>query len=463
MKLKLLCGCVAWIASTTSPGLAQVLRLEDVLESARRHYPPLLAALAEQGLAGGELLTALGKFDLTLLARLETDQLGFYKNERASAGFQQSLQSWGMGLYGGWRLGEGSFAPYDGKLDTRSSGEWSGGLKLPLLRDRAIDEKRAGLRRAEIGRRLASLSIEQQQLIVVQMATRRYWDWVAAGNRSSLADALLNIALLREHFLRESVEAGQIAAIEVTENARAILQRRSLLVEADRGLQEAAINLSLFFRDSAGNPVIPRKEQVPDGAPEPAPIEAPRMLQDIEKALLRRPDLLRLEAQATQLEVERQLALNDQRAQIDFQLGFTAEAGQGLVRRGPSEVKGGVFFELPFQRRAATGKLKSAEAKLAQISQRQRFARDQISAEIRDAASAVQAARERVLLLQQEIKVARELEEAERTRFQLGDGTLFLVNLREQATADASNREIVARNDYFRARAQYDFAAAATP
>lgn len=463
MNLKVFCLCIAWIVGVANSGLSQVLRLEDVLQSARRNYPPLLAALAEQDLADGELLTALGKFDLTLLARLETDQLGFYKNERASAGFQQSLQSLGMGLYGGWRVGEGSFAPYDGKLDTRSIGEWSGGLKLPLVRDRAIDGKRADLRRAEIGRRLASLSIEQQQLLVVQMATRRYWDWVAAGNRFRLAEALLNIALVREHFLRESVEAGQVAAIEVTENARAILQRRSLLVEAGRGVQQAAIDLSLFYRDNSGNPWIPVREQVPHDTPEPAPIEDARMLQDIDSALRRRPDLLRLEAQEAQLEVERQLALNDQRAQIDFQLGFTAEAGQGLVRRGPREVKAGVFFELPFQRRAATGKLRSTEARLSQISQRQRFTRDQISAEIRDAASAVLAARERVLLLQQEVKVARELEEAERTRFQLGDGTLFLVNLREQATADASNREIVARNDYFRARAQYDFATATTP
>ena len=88
------------------------------------------------------------------------------------------------------------------------------------------------VRLMEIGRRLASLSIEQQHLLVVQLATRRYWDWVAAGSRLHLAEALLNIALAREDFLRESVQAGQIAAIELAENARTILQRRSLLLIA---------------------------------------------------------------------------------------------------------------------------------------------------------------------------------------------------------------------------------------
>jgi outer membrane protein TolC len=107
------------------------------------------------------------------------------------------------------------------------------------------------------------------------------------------------------------------------------------------------------------------------------------------------------------------------------------------------------------------GKMLAAEAKINQLTQRERFLRDQITAEVRDAVSAVQAAFDRARLLEQEIKVARELEEAERARFQLGEGTLFLVNLREQVTADTANRHINAMQDYFRALAQYEYSIAA--
>ena len=45
------------------------------------------------------------------------------------------------------------------------------------------------------------------------------------------------------------------------------------------------------------------------------------------------------------------------------------------------------------------------------------------------------------------------MEQAERRKFDLGDSNLLLVNLREQATADAAFLEVVAKQEYFRARA----------
>ncbi len=461
MKLRTLIFAISWSACHGPLAAQTALRLEDVLESVRRSYPPLLAALIERDIADAEVLSSLGKFDLTLRARVDTDQFGFYPNERIFGGFEQYSQWGGASYYGGWRVGDGRFAPYDGKLDTRSYGEWSGGVKLPLWRDRAIDPRRAELRKAEIGRRLARLSIDQQELLITQLATQRYWNWVTAGLRRQVQQALLDAANARDSFLRESARLGQIAAIEVTENARAIVQRKSQVVEAERLLQQTSIELSLFYRDGGGQPVIPVKEQLPGGFNTVDSLTDARVQQDLQTAVARRPELQRLEATADQLRIDSRLARNDQRPEIDFQLGFTAESGNaGTVRRGPQEMKAAIVFELPFQRRVATGKFRAAEAKLKQVDQRERFTRDQIEAEVRDAASAVRNAHERVLLLRDEVRLARDLEEAERARFQLGDGTLFLVNLREQAMADAAQREISATSDYFRATAQYEFSVA---
>ena len=126
------------------------------------------------------------------------------------------------------------------------------------------------------------------------------------------------------------------------------------------------------------------------------------------------------------------------------------------MRRGPNELKATLRFELPFQRRSATGKLLSAEAKTSQIAQRERFARDQVQAEVRDAASAVRAAHNRATLAKDEVQVALDLADAERERFRLGDTTLFTVNLREQAAVDAELRQVTAVNDYLRAFTVYE-------
>ncbi len=439
---------------------AQVLTLQEVLQSVEKSYPPLLAALQEKQAAEGDMLSALGRFDTMFRARFDTDQIGFYDNERVDIGLEQATTKWGSTFYGGWRLGEGNFAPYDGKLDTRSYGEFRAGMKLPLMRDRAIDSRRADLRKADLNRRIAALSIDQQKLVILQTATRRYWEWVAAGRRYAVAEQLLDLAMKRNDILKESVRLGQTPAIEVAENERAILQRRSQLVEAERALQLATIDLSLFYRTPDGKPRMAAASQLPSGFPEQSPLTEEQIADDIETALRRRPEVERLIVQRRQTEVDAALGKNMRLPSMDVLLSFTRENGTGAVRRGPTELKGSLVFELPFQRRAAEGRIVSAEARLNQIQQREQFTRDQITAEVQDAISAVQTAYRRARLIAEEVQVARTLEDAERTKFDLGDSTLFLVNLREQATFDASVREVAARADYFRAQALYELAIA---
>lgn len=69
--------------------------------------------------------------------------------------------------------------------------------------------------------------------------------------------------------------------------------------------------------------------------------------------------------------------------------------------------------------------------------------------------SALEAARQRVLVARREVALATELEAAERQRFEQGDSTLLIVNLREQATAESKVREIDAVLDFQRALANY--------
>jgi len=446
------------------PGLqAQTqLHLSEVLQSVAHSYPPLLAALLAKDAAAAEYLSAQGRFDTRLRTSISSDRLGFYANEQAFTFLDQPLGDLGGAITSGWRVGNGDFAPYDGRLATRQSGEWRSGINLPLVRNRQIDERRAQLRKTSIDRGIASLSVDQQRLAIIRMATVRYWDWVASGRRVAVVQAALEIAETRDAQLREGVRLGQLAAIEVAENARAILQRRSQLVEAERALQQSGFELSMFYRNAQGNTIVPAPERVPPVFPLTETVNPVRLEEDIRAAIRLRPDPGILRAEQEQAQVDAALARNQRLPAIDFGLGFTAEAGQHpLVRRGPREIKATLSFDLPFQRREATGKLRAAEAKLAQLRQRERFALDAVTTEARDAASAVDAAHRRFQVIREEVEVTRQLEDAERFRFQAGDGTLFMVNLREQATVEAATREIAAQADYFRALAAYDMAVAA--
>jgi cobalt-zinc-cadmium efflux system outer membrane protein len=448
------------ISSSKSVIQPEMLTLEALLASVNKNFPPLRAALLEKPLAEADLLNQEGRFDLTLKSRLDTQNFGFYQNERFEIAVEQPTQVWGSTLYSGYGLSRGSYPDYDGKSLTNNAGQYRAGVRVPLLRDRAIDGRRADLGKARIGLRLADLSIDQQRLTILQTATRRYWDWVAAGRRLLIANTLLDVAIGRDTILQEAVRIGALPQFEQLDNQRIVLQRRNNVVEARRSLENAAIEMSLFLRDDNGQPILAEPDKLIPGFPDPAEVTDSQMMEDMSAALSRRPEVLRYVFQRNQVQLDKQLAENQRLPNIDLFAEYYREAGDGLVKRGPNDLRVGLIFDLPLQRRQATSRLQNAEARLGQLDQREKFQRDQVTADVRDAASAVKAAYERSTVVSQELAVTRQVEDAERLRFELGDSTLFVLNQREQATAEAAIKEANALADYFRAYAAYELAIA---
>jgi hypothetical protein len=92
-----------------------------------------------------------------------------------------------------------------------------------------------------------------------------------------------------------------------------------------------------------------------------------------------------------------------------------------------------------------------ATAKNAKLDSQEIFLKERISTDIKNISSLLDMTRERVTLSVKEVELSRELEKSELKRFQMGEGTLILVNIREQTTAEARNREIDSLADHNKA------------
>ena len=439
---------------------AEPLTIEELLASVDRAFPLIEAVVAERRLAEGAAVSARGEFDLKLKAEAESQQFGFYRNESVKGFLEQNTTLWGTTVYGGYRVGRGTFGPYDEKALTLSGGEWSGGFRMPLLKDRSVDRRRADLQTTTLEQQGAEFTISKERLKIYKAALKQYWDWVAAGRQIAVAKGLLELAEQRNQQLEDTVKLGQLAPIEVTDNLRAILQRRSALVIAERYVQGAGIELSLFFRDAGGDPLQPGADRMLDSFPEPVLLAPEQEVLDLAAAMTARPEIQSLLIKRRQQGVEARLAKNQMQPQMDVYFNYSRDVGVGRLSRRGNEIEGGLWFELPAQRRKATGKQTQVAAKLTMIDAELRFARDRVLLDVRDAASAVRAAYQVAGVVREELKASRVLEEAERTRFDLGDSTQFFVNQRELATADAAFREIKALADYHKARADYAAATA---
>lgn len=440
-------------------GSLDPLLLEEVLATAEISYPLLLAALQEREMAQGKALSAEGAFDTKLSLKSEQNQFGYYKNRANGARVEQPLADWGGEVFGGYKRGQGNFGPWEQDILTLSRGEWSGGVRLPLLRNRETDERRTDLLLARLSVELADASIEKQRLKLLETAAKSYWDWVSAGRKLEVAEALLELAQARIRQVEEAVAAGEVAAIEIVDNQRALLERQAAVVAATRELQNAGFELSMLYRDAQGKPQVVGRERLPE-FPEPAATPPEQVEEDLRIALERRPEIAGTLVEVRQSQAELGLARNQLLPELDFTAQYGRDAGDGSITKRGSEFIAGVTLKSPFQRRKAKGAVAVQEAKLEQLDQKLTFARNRVEVEVRDSVSALDAALQRLELARAELDVSQRLAEAERERFELGDSTLFVVNLRELSAAGARLKVIGALADCHKAEAVYRAAAA---
>jgi outer membrane protein TolC len=452
-------------------GGGQPLTIGQVFSSVERHHPTIEAARADLRAAQGERLAAEGGFDLMISGRGWMAPVGYYNWGRAYVNLYQPTPLWGTTFFGGWRIGR-SFDEEDGASDipsyyrnyeTLSGGELRAGVRVPLWRDGPIDYRRARLWRAEHAVDAYQRYADATLLYLQYEAASAYWYWVAAGRKYQIAAALLDLAEQRDGQIRARVSAGAIPAIEALENRRVILARRRGLIEARRGLERAALALSLYLRGDEGDPRVVESERVPTEPSLPAPLEV-----DVERAVRRtmaaHPTIARYEALLQRQEVSVQYAENRFAPRIDVQLEASVDLGEGDERQQPiyedPVLEGSVLLEMPLQFREARGGIDRERSELASLREDARLARDQIATRVRDAFSAVRAAEQRVDMARQAAEVAEAVAEAERRRFALGATQLFVVNMREQYAAQARKYVVEAEAALQVAHAQWRAATA---
>ncbi len=438
-----------------------VLTLQTVLDSVERSFPLLKSAELEQAIAQGETLSAEGGFDVSWKTRATVMPVGYYESVRAESVVEKPTDLWGISAFAGWKLGAGDFAVYDGKVQTLEFGEARAGINVPLWRNGPIDRRRANLGRALLGNEIAKLSVAQQRIEFRRAASHRYWACVAAGRRAAIAKALLENAVARDAAIGERVERGDLAPVEQTDNARALAQRRAQLAAAERGLEQATIELSLFYRGSDGKPKVVDAAVLPKSFPEHRVADAPNERLNISNAISRRPELPKLQLQLKQNAIEVDWAKNQLALGIDLQLAGSKGFGEPIASRpdlSPGRFEASILIDVPIQTRTMRGKLESAGASGRRLELQRDYVRDRIQADVLDARSSVRRAIDRISATGEEVALAMELQRAEQERFEHGDSHLFFVNLREQQTAEAELRAVESQVDYHRAVADLEAA-----
>ncbi len=432
----------------------KLLSLNQVLRSVAQHYPLLLATFQERGIAEGNLLTAEGSFDLKFKGFERVNQ-GSFDSHRFLLGLDQPLAFQGMSVFSGYRMGAGVYPSYYQDRQTAEGGEFFAGLTLPLLQNRQIDNRRASLQKAGIGRALAEPNISNQSIDFARKASFAYWDWVAAAKRYEFIKQLLKIAEDRDVFLRKQAKGGAIAPINIVDNRRTIADRRSKVILFQRKFEQASIDLSLFLRDNSGKPQRPEEIWLPPEFPEPILPDPQQLPRDVEIALNQRPELQAFQLRRQQLQVDLGLAENETLPSLNLVLDAAQDVGDEKATLDRARYQAGLLMEVPLQRRVARGKVLANQAKLAQLNAQQQFISEKIVAEVENIISALVRAYELRQQAKQNVDLNKRMVEAETKKLALGKSNILFVNLREIALAEAQLQEVDSLTLYYRSYANY--------
>ncbi len=439
------------------------LLLEQVFQIIDDRHPKLRGSVIERQVATAKRLEKQGAFDPILA--ISTDYLRYNSSSKRG----KVSEAFGIGTEVNFltRSGIKFFAASNLNLGatksplsaTGDAGEYTFGLKVPLFRDFRVNAKAVGEQQAFLGETQAEIGITQTRLELFRKAADDYWNWVAAKRRLDVARNLLKLAEIRNDAIRQRTIAGDLPPIDAVEAEQEVQRRQAALAKAERDFQKAQFKLSLsLWLDDVTTQPLPDEGSVLDVTLqlEPTAVTDAEIQDAIQLALQRRPELQAIAVLRDVTRLDLDLARNQRRPILDFALVPGRDLGPGGIG---TTLKAGFIFELPLRQRTADGRIAQAQLKLQKLDLEERTLRQQIITEINDTASAINTAWQRYLATKRELEAAIVLERGENQRFLLGDSSLFLVNQRERATAEARNKLIDVQAEYEQARTALRLAA----
>ena len=449
-------------ANSTASSLTQVetsqLSLNSFLRTVDANFPKMVSVRLESNLANSKAQEKRGAFDPVFSFNSDfirynpSSAPGKAYETQMSEGTIEVLDRSGAKLAVGARLNNGRV-----KSPGNSTGDWGEyfvSAKIPLIRDRLTNAKTVAEKQALLGVPLADQFIRQTRFDVLQKAGDVYWDWVGAGEKLRINQALYDLAVDRAKFIKLRVEAGANPAIDNAEANAEVFRRKGSLEKAERDLQKSELKLQFFLwnQQTIAEPKPLQRTRLPLLAsqfelPTQNAIEAGK-----NTALMERPELLGIQLSRDLFSLDLALAENERKPALDFTLGPGTDLGGGGIGL---TYKTGLFYSIPLRQNTADGRIIQVQVKLQKLDLEEKQTRQGILIEVSDAVSSLKQTLERVKAAELEVTAARELERGEKIRFDNGSSTLFLINQRERGRAEAEIRYADVRVEMEQANLNY--------
>lgn len=416
-----------------------------VKESALNHHPTVLSALENLRAGKESIKAAKGAFDTKIVGDYNRQTKHPWNMTLSRTQIEKGLRFANSKIYVGTEQQsnvDGIMAPiYNTGNPNNLYGNYTIlGAKFSLWKNLLIDPDRAALKNANFDANIAKADKKLTELDIARLSQLAYWEWVTANKVRDVYDQLLKNGEVRNDYLTARSNKGDVPKISVTENEQYVASRKGSLQAASERLLRAEFALSLFYRDSNGEPILLKSSENYEDYPKDLSI----FLKDIDlnvnidELIKKRPDLRNLSRHVEKLEVNLELAKQDLKPQIDITTEYFERTEKNPQASMPRDYLMVIAqINIPIERNLGNGNIAAARARKMVAEREMSYGVQSYTFEVMALKQAIHLRLEQATQAEIEFAKAKELVVSENYKFKSGGGNLFLVNLREESLASA--------------------------
>jgi outer membrane protein len=331
--------------------------------------------------------------------------------------------------------------------------------------------------------KVTNLQFKQQVATTVSAVLNLYWDLVEFWQDQRARQRELAAAEQLLDNNRKQVEAGSLAAIEVTRaEAQVYTSQQDLLVSQTNLLQQETVLKNALSRNGIANINLADAHIIPlDSITIPAADDTPPLQQLVEQALANRSEIAqsRLNIDSNKLNLVgiknalkptlqafAELTNNaltgtitpfgEQTPGVGYLAGGYDNLLAQMFRRNFPNYSAGVALNIPLRNRAAQSDYVTSELDLRQNELGLQQNINQVRVDVQNAVIALQQARARYAAAAKARDLQQQTLEADQKRFALGASTAYQIVLDQQNLASAESSQVQALASYSHARIGLD-------
>jgi outer membrane protein TolC len=368
---------------------------------------------------------------------------------------------YGLELKTGFENNRGTYI--DNQEKSPKGGLWYGGASLTLGQGLFIDQRRAELAKSKIFQQSTVFERQLQVNELIYEAGYAYWNWFLTHNSREVLSEALDLAQVRLQAVKQSAEYGDRPFIDSVEAKIQVQNRESMLRTFEAEQQNATNKLATYLWEENLVPLELDSLTKPVSA-DSISIKTLLTLSEaiIDSTLNNHPYLQITNFKIKSLEVDQRLKKEQLKPTLNLNYNFLNEP----VNYNPfnqfsvNNYKWGLNFEMPVFLRKERADFQLSNIKLQDEKLNFENNKAYLLAKIQNAYVDLKNSIVQLEIYRNTVSDSKRLLDAEKTMFEGGESSLFLINARETAYIQAKLKYIEALTKNQQAYLSLQFATA---